>query len=433
MKKWLLIGLLVPPFFAKAQVNFNSFEQLLQYADKQAVSIRSGWMGEQLARSEVRAASANRLPSIGATLGYIDNITLQPALVPAQFFNPTAAEGELQELTFGTKYQYSGGVQAAWDVVNFQKKFAVHTAKISVEEAQLLTEVNRYNTYHQLANTYYSILLTQESIQIYEENLKVSDQLLEHTKEKYEDGVCAIFDVNQIEIKHRQNQLVLDRTKNNLSQLYLQLQSQLNTTENITISDQPEKFVLESRAINNPHPEVQYQEKKLEVYQSNLKQQKASRLPTVSLLYQNNIIYATDDFMNFGSAIDQPQQLFGVQINFSNLFNFSTAQRIEQSQKQIELQNLLLESTQVAKNYEDQRMQLQWDEAVIQLNENRKILALEEENDVHAANRYEEGITSLDQRLNQYTNVLLAQDKYLQSLAEFALIQYQIFIRQHNF
>lgn len=433
MKNWLSIILLFPAFFAEAQITFRSLEDALQYADQHAVPIKSGQIGEQIARLEVREAQSNRLPVIGASLGYTDNITLQPALVPAQFFNPTAPEGELQELTFGTKYQYQRTLQVSWDIVNVQKKFATQRAKMGVEEATQQKQVNRINTYNQLANTYYSILLTQESIRIYAENLEVSQTLLEQATGKYQEGVLSRAEVNQTEIKHRQNTMVLERAKNSLEQLYIQLQSQLNTTESIRITDSPDQFVLESRAINTPHPEVIWEEKKLDVYEATLKQQKSSRWPTLSLVYQNNKIWATNEFMGFSSAIDQPQQFFGAQINFANMFNFSTKPKVEQTKKQIALQGLILENTRKTKNHEDELLQLQWDKALVQLNEARKILTLQEENDTHAANRYERGISSLDQRLNQYEYLLQAQDQYLQSLADFSLAQYQLFIRQYNF
>lgn len=433
MKHWFCLLLLTSTSFAKAQVTFESFEEILLYADQHAVSIRSGLLSEQIAESAVKESKANRLPTIGASLGYTDNITLQPALVPAQFFNPSASEGELQELTFGTKYQYSRGFQATWDIIHFQKKFATQIAEIGVEEAQWQTEVNRFRTYHQLANTYYSILLTQESIGIYEENLNVSEVLLAKATEKYEEGILSISDVQQTEIKHQQNRMALDGANNQLKQLYIQLQSQLNTTQDIVITDDPGTFVLQSREITSIHPEVTWEETKLKAYESSLKQQKSSRIPTVNLVYQNNKIWATDDFMDFSSVIDQPQQLFGVQVNFANLFNFGTKQKIAQSELQVERQNLMLEQTRVAKLQEDQLLQLQWDRAIIQLNESRKILELQKNNDVHAANRYQGGITSLDQRLQQYENLLQAQDAYLQCLADFSLAQYQIFIRQRPF
>ena len=47
-----------------------------------------------------------------------------------------------------------------------------------------------------------------------------------------------------------------------------------------------------------------------------------------------------------------------------------------------------------------------------------------------AANQNESGMISLDQRLDKYDDLLAVQNSYLQSLAEYTLAQYKIYIRQ---
>lgn len=67
---------------------------------------------------------------ISASLGYNDNITLHPNLIPSQIFNPKVPEGEFSEVVFCTKYQYNGSLQAKWDVLNFQRIFAAEVSKV---------------------------------------------------------------------------------------------------------------------------------------------------------------------------------------------------------------------------------------------------------------------------------------------------------------
>jgi len=106
MKYRLLLSIILVSHSGRAQLTFDSFETLLEYADTHAYAIKSSKLNEQLALSEKKEAGAYLLPYGNLSLGYNDNITLQPTLVPAQAFNPQAPEGEFQELTFGMKYQY---------------------------------------------------------------------------------------------------------------------------------------------------------------------------------------------------------------------------------------------------------------------------------------------------------------------------------------
>ena len=123
MKNWIFSVLLLCGDPAMAQIQFNSIKEVLNYADAHAVALKSAAIGEQIAVSEKKEARSALLPALNLSLGYNDNITLQPTLVPAQIFNPAAPEGALQELTFGTKYIYSRGMQIQWDALNFKKFF----------------------------------------------------------------------------------------------------------------------------------------------------------------------------------------------------------------------------------------------------------------------------------------------------------------------
>ncbi len=433
MKKSLAMFLILWSLQAKAQIQFNSFQEVLNYADTHAQAIQSAVIGEQMAFAEKKEAKLDLLPTLDGSLGYNDNITLQPTLIPANVFNPEAPEGTFEELTFGTKFNYSYGIQAQWDVLNFQKIFASKTANIAFEQSEIDTERNRYNTYNQLASTYYSILLTQESIRIYNENVLSSTSIYNNAKEKYQEGIIDEAELNRSAIKKLQSQSSLNLAKKNLEQFYIQLQIQLNTKQIITISDTPEKFILADTSIRSIHPEVAWQEAEMEKYESVLKQTKASRSPTISMFYAYNQVYASNDFFNFSDAINLPQQYFGVQISLAGLLQPATQQKINQSKSQVQLQQMQLEHTRLATQHEDHLLQVQFEQAYGIVVENKQILNLQEENDAHAENKYQNGIASLDQRLNEYEDLLNAQDRYLQSLAEFTLAQYKIYIRQINF
>ncbi|MEM6800765.1 MAG: TolC family protein [Bacteroidota bacterium] len=433
MKNYVFLLLMLFSFPVQSQIQFSSFQEVLDYADEHALAIQSAELGEQIALSEKKEARTYLLPSIGGSLGYNDNLTLQPTLIPAQLFNPEAPEGSFQEATFGTKYQYNTSLQAQWDILNFQKTFAFQTAKMGVEESMANTELSRFNTYNQLASTYYSILLTQESIRIYKENVELSASIFELSEKKYQEGLLSEAEVNRAAIKKLQNKRNLDMAQNNLSQFYIQMQGQLNTKEEIKISDSPDTFKLAQTSIMFTHPEVLWQEAKLKSTESMLKQSKAARIPSLSLIYQNNQIWATDNFMDFANATRLPNQTIGVSLNLSGLFGLSNKHKIKQSQTQLQMQKIQLDNTKLLKAQEDNLLQLQWEQASEQLRDSKEILALQAKNDIHAENTYESGLISLSNRLDQYDDLLASQDNYLQSLASLSLAQYKIYLRQIDF
>lgn len=433
MKSWIFSILLLYSIPAIAQIQFNSFAEVLDFADAHAVLIKSAAIGEQIAVSEKKEARSAILPSASLSIGYNDNIILQPTLVPAQLFNPAAPEGAYQELTFGTKFIYSRGMQIQWDALNFQKWFALRTASIEIDRNKANSALSRFNTYHQIASTYYSILLTQESIGIYEQNARLADTIYQLTLDKFRKGIISKPELNRAEINEIQSQRNLDAAKSSLEQLYIQFQSQLNTDAPVVVADSPDTFALQETGAPSTHPEIMLQEAEVRKSESLLKQSNALRLPSLSLFYQNNHNWATNSFLDFSDANKLPQQVFGVKLSLTGILSGSTRQKISQSQSALQLQQLQLSNIRLLKQNEDASLQIQLKQASAQLAEQKKILALQEENDVHAENRYKSGIISLDQRLDQSDDLLAAQNNYLQSLADYTLAQYKLYIRQMNF
>jgi outer membrane protein TolC len=433
MKKFILLYIsCVFCVEANAQLEFSSLQQLFEYADDHAIILKTADLNEQLFASKNKEAKTELLPDINTSLGYNDNITLQPSLVPAQIFDPTAPEGAFSEIVFGTKYQYSRNIQAQWDVLNFQKIFAVEVSKLELFKAKANTKLYRFNLYNQLSSVYYSIILTQESIQVYEENAKVSKIILENAERQLQKGTISQSDYNQALINNKQIISQLKSSQNNLLQYYVQLQSQLQTQENIKVNDDFEELGFADSNALATHPEVLLQEANLLSVEAQLKQTKALRYPTISLLYQNTNTWATNDFFDFSSANELPQQIFGISISF-NPFDFSRKKKIQQSKINIELQKLELESTKLQFQKEDELLQLQWEQGMAKLEDDTQILALQKENDQHTERLYQSGIISLDNRLEKFKELLSTQNNYLNSLASLMLSNYKKYIRQIDF
>jgi len=433
MKRIILILWLVASSSLGAQITFRSLEEVFDFADRHAIGIRTAELSEQISMAEKKEAGSYLLPSASASLDYIDNISLQPSLVPARFLNPQAAEDELAELIFGTKFQYSAGIQVQWDALNFQKMFASRAAAMKLEESRAATDLNRFNAYNSLASTYYSILLSQEAVGIYEENRRISEAIFRSAEEKYRKGIYSEQQRNLAEIRKLQTERNLHTTKSQLKQFYLQLKGQLNTEQLISISDRPDKFVPDPLGLRYVHPMVLSEEAKLERMETLLRQQQSLRMPSLSLVYQNNRTWATDSFNDFENAFVLPNQVFGAKLSLSGLLSPATGHKIKQYRWRLRLQEEQVENARLIAAQEDELLDVQLEQATAELQRNREILALQEANDRHSENQYQLGLLSLDDRLDTYDELLVAQDRYLQSLASYTLATYKIYIRQIDF
>ncbi|HTN45819.1 MAG TPA: TolC family protein [Flavipsychrobacter sp.] len=419
-------------FPARAQISFSSLQQVLDYADNHAISIQSAKDQQQIATSKYRTSKAALLPSLSASAGFNDNITLQPTLVPANLFNPAAPAGTFNEYTFGRKYVYSTGVQAGWDVVNFQKWFDVKTADAARKLSEASIVNTRFQLYNQLAQTYYSILLTGKYIGIANGNIAAADSIYRIANDKYEAGIFTEENLNRSKIQLAQAQQQASDLTSSLAQLYNQLQTQLNTNEQLMLTDTLSAAYADKAdeaAITSVHPQVQVQEAQLKLNEQQLAQNRSMLYPTLGLGYQYNQNWASDKMFDLSGANHLPQQFFAAKLNIPLFNGLATRGKISQSRIQLRQQQQVLENQRLAAQKEDENLDLQYHQSIVDMNKQEEILALQSSNDNHSKDRYESGIIGLDERLDKFTDLLQVQNQYMQSLSNYYINYYKRYIR----
>ncbi len=420
--------------FVKSQIFFGSFQEVMSYADKHNITIHISETQQEINMIRKKQAKSFLYPSVNISAGFNDNITLQPTLVPAKILNPNAPEGSFEEMTFGKPYLYNSSLQAQWNVLDFQKIFTLKTSKLQSEAGEINTKLSRFNIYNQLASLYYSIIMAQKALKIDEDNATVTKKMLNNASEKYKKGIISEADFNRVSIQNLQNEKNVKTAENNIKQLYLQLQSILNLREEVKISDEgnDNDYSIDFD-LYTIHPEILLQKKQIEISKTLVKQNEALRYPSMGFVYQYNYNWATDRFMDFSNVNNLPQQFFGVKLNVPVFNGFSINQKVKESQSELKIQQLQLENIQMTKNKEDEILKLQYSQSITNLEKNKEILTLQEKNDIHIQNKYNSGIISLDERLDRYSDLLSAQYNYLQSLADFSLAKYKIYIRKIDF
>lgn len=414
-----------------AQVHFSSLQEVLDYAEKNAVSIRSAQIEENVNASNLKHSKGFLLPSVNGTAGFSDNIILQPTLVPAQLLNPSAPEGTFAELLFGRKFMHNTGVQVTWDVLNFQKWFAVKAAEEQSRLGKAATILVKYDTYYRLAETYYSILLVQQYLDISTRNLQTIDSICLKAKDKYSEGIIREEEFNRAEIQRIQAQNDLDNLNYSLKELHNQLQVQLGVSETITLSEQ---MLSEGNnamnGITTTHPDVLVQEAQVDLARSSFRQAKTGYYPSVTLGYQYNYFWASDRFMDLGNANRLPQQFWGATLSIPIFNGFSVSEKVSQSKLALRQQELLLDDQRLNTAKADETLLSQYWQTKNQLGRTEDILKLQEINDRHTENRYESGVIGLDERLDKYRDLLSVQNQYMQSLSDYYINRSRIYIRQ---
>ncbi|MPS72296.1 MAG: TolC family protein [Chryseobacterium sp.] len=433
MKTIILALLGFTSFNAMGQVQFGSLQEVLAYADKNAISIQSALHQEQIAAVKNKASKTALLPTVNASAGFNDNITIQPTLVPANLFNPAAPEGTFNEYTFGRRYIYNAGVQANWDVINFQKWFDIKISQAALQLNQANTINTKYQIYNQLAQTYFSILLTKKYLTISEENIVAADNIYRIAKDKYDKGIFTEENLNRSKIQLVQAKQQVSSLESSLEQLYNQLQSQLNIDEPLVLKDElldKEMGTGDALAITTSHPEVLVQEAQVQLSEKQLAQTKLLQYPTLTMGYQYNYNWATDKMTDFSGANNLPQQFWGMKLSVPLFNGFNIKSKIKQSKIQLEQEQMVLESKKLIAKKDDDNLKIQYSQSVEDFRKQEEVLQLQYKNDTHSKNRYDSGIIGLDERLDKFKDLLEVQNQYMQSLSNQYISYYKLYIRK---
>lgn len=436
MKKYLFIVLLTGASLpCMAQLTFNTLQQVLEYADQKSADIQSSLLQGKKEQAKAKQTASYLYPQISGTASYNDNISIQSTLVPAQLLDPSAPEGSYQKLKFGKKYANEAGIQTQWDILDFQKIFATKTACNEVRLSQASARLTKFNVYKDISSIYYSILMMKEAITIYEENLQTSASALTKAEEKYNQGIINEETVNKARIQKLQADKKLTDARFSLHQLQCKLQSKLVTNEDIIINDNINRHSPQdsTNECMTTHPEIRYQESEVNLMQSQLKQARALSLPSISMVYQYNYDWVSDRFMDFSNASKMNSQLFGVKLSIPIFNGFYTKQKIREAKWSLKEQQLILESTRIAKQKEDDILLSQYHQTAQNLAKSQEMLALQKASDRHTEDKYNTGIINLGERLEKYQDLLDQQNSYLDNLSDYLSTEFQLYIRHLNF
>lgn len=433
MKRIILVLLAFSGFRAMSQVQFGSLQEVLAYADKNAISIQSALHQEQIATAKNKASKTALLPAANISAGFNDNITIQPTLVPAKLFNPAAPENTFNEYTFGRRYIYTTGIQASWDVVNFQKWFDIEASKAALQLNQANTINTKYQIYNQLAQTYFSILLTEKYLKISKENIATADNIYRIAKDKYVTGLFTEENLNRSRIQQVQAAQQASSLEASLQQLYNQFQAQLNIGEPLVLKDElldKEMDTSYAPAITSSHPEVLVQEAQVKLSEKQLAQSKSLQYPILTLGYQYNYNWATDKMLDFSGANNLPQQFWGMKLSVPLFNGLNIKSKIKQSKIQFEQEQVVLESKRLTAKKEDENLKIQYSQSVDDFKKQEEVLQLQYINDMHSGNRYDSGIIGLDERLDKFRDLLEVQNQYMKSLSNQYISYYKLTIRR---
>lgn len=335
------IGLLLTVFFSGNAQEVLTVDDAVQIALKNNYDIKIASNDSQVNKENKSIANAGMLPKLDATL--TQNNTIQNT-------KQTQATGEVRELDNAKNNSLVYGVNLGWTVFDGFRMFARYDQLTALEkqgEVQLkmtvLTKVSDVMT------TYYDLVQQQQLVKALDTTIVISKQRLKTAENRFTIGKASKLEVlnAQVDLNTDLSNLlkqkeILETTKIRLNELIARdVTTDFKVVETVVVDDKLKLVDLNS-LVEKQNPQLQLALLNKTVVESDLKQVRANRYPTVKLTTGYNFNHS-ESSLGFVSQSSARGLNYGVSASM-NIFNGFLQHRNEKIAKlQVDNSNLAIE------------------------------------------------------------------------------------------
>ena len=417
----IVLGCMLTTTISNAQMSheyvLNSVENAISKALETNPTLEVYQLQQDIAQKNYKIAKAYKLPTLTGTANGQRNVSLATTPLPGEIFGQP---GETINAQFGQKYQYNAGININNNVFDWQLHLNKKIAKANVDLADLDTQAFQQKLVEQTSLYYYSALMTQEAIHINEQDLKIADSILQLTTDKFHQGLLDKIALNNSKI----NVNKIKQTKvSNTQQLNLYLKELhvlLGLKDNQTIvleeslKSTPKQLL--STGTLNTDADVSMFELQKDQSELNLKYQKASLYPKLSMYSYIGKQYFSNDF-GFANSVWNDYRYVGLNVSVPIFSGFTNKNKIKKAKIEFDI---------ATQNYENELTKSKLDDEVLienylsgfkSLEVSMETYQLRKENSELVYQKYTEGLIRLEEYLVAFEEYLNAQNNYLNTLS----------------
>jgi outer membrane protein TolC len=374
MKKNILLVFLLPSFFAAAQ-NSLTLEEAIATALKNNYDIQLSKNDSMVAALDYSFRNAVFYPRLNGTLGTTWNNNDQ---------KQTLADGTKREQNNIKSHNLNAALNLNWTLFDGLKMFATRDkAAEFIKLGELGIKNQVINTVATVINTYYNIVRQKQQLKAIEEQMSISQTRVNLAERRLDIGVGTKPDVLQSKVDLNAQKAAQLEQQTLISQLREQLNQVMNVKEqaNYEVADSiPLNTQLALGDIQNgieaTNPTLLISKKNLDIAGITLKERKAEKLPTVAFNSVYNFTRTNNQTVinPFSPLFNQSKGLnYGVTASIPILNNLTNKRQIQQAKLDIRYQQLVF-------NNQQSQLNLAVINAFKEYEQQKKALALEEEN-----------------------------------------------------
>lgn len=404
----VLCGAVLCSQYLCAQSRTMGIEEMFRLADENSKSIQAFRTGKEVADENLKAAKAQRLPDISASLSgsYWGN----GKLWDRDFSNATKIEMPHWGNNFALEAQlavYAGGAISS----------GIELAELEKQLAEMDWQKNRQDIRFLLVGHYLNLYKLHNQIEVLHKNLELTDQLIANMQARLEEGTALENDITRYELQRETLRLQLAKVEDACKIANHQLVITLHLPEGTVV--QPDTTLNDSQiqtlseaswqelaAQNNLN--LQQAETGIKINRQREKLERSERLPKISLMAAEHLdgpitieVPVLDNNFNYWFVG------VGVKYNISSLFKNN--RKLKAARLNVRKAQETYELTQEQTNHAVQESYVNFLTSFTDLRTQQKSVELADENYSVTSNRYQNDLALLTDMLDA-SNMKLSAD-----------------------
>lgn len=404
-----------------------SLQEAQAYAVENNYKNKKAMLDIDIAKKKVWETTAAGLPQVSANAKVQKFLDIPVNLAPASAFNPAAPEGELAELQFGLDYSNSVGITASQLIFDGSYIVGLQAAKtyknLSISN-QLKTEIELNEAVKQ---AYFTVLVAEENTAVLEKSKEAVDEILKETNALYKEGMVDEQSVDQLTLTVNELTTAVGIAKGQIkfARKLLKLQMGMDIVNEITLTEGLDVFIgdvqvaQEEQAFNvENHVDYNLVETNMRLQKLNLRKEKYSFLPSVSLFLNHEQQNMNNKFDAFSGGRWYPMTVIGAQLTLPILTSGSRLSKMSQAKIEYEKSEISAKEVEQGLLYQTQLAQSNYETNYETYLNQKANMALAKKIYDKTVLRYKEGVSSsldLSQTQNQY---LTAEGNYIKALLD---------------
>ncbi len=308
--KHLLITLtcLAVFFQANAQnVKEITMAEAIDYAMKNNISVKNAILDIEDASEQIIEQRSIGIPRVSGTIDWNYALALPVSLIPNEFIDPSAPPGGFTALRFGTRNNFTAGLEARTLLFDFSYLTGLKAAKKYKVYSSAQFAQQQFDVKYQIIEAYLPALIIQENIETVKKNISNIEKLRNETKALYDEGFVEQLDVDRLDLTLANLATELENLNNQAAIVYNFLKFQMGypMDEDIVAADDMETLFMlaeeeELNASVNYEQKPEYRALQLgrELNELNITLNKAGYYPSLSAFATLQGLAQGDDIIN---------------------------------------------------------------------------------------------------------------------------------------